>query len=309
MPPDPLPVDVEKEINGLVAAILAKRPRLEGLLKPFAALFIEKARVRDDLKDCLDSAQLQTLGQRLSEGVPILSGVSFGFIKPALDGAFTALVPAVKAWFPAIAPVLDRIEIEQRNGSIDLSHLAEEYLVGGLKGFREPPPAMEVDRHGLGFIVHLALSTVLQPLAPALAAKFGEIHWNRGYCPVCGSLPFISYLSKPQTASSEFLVGGGGQRYLHCAVCGHDWHVRRHLCAACEKDDSDQHMYFSVPDATAERVDICHHCAHYLPCIDLRETDALPHLDTMAVGLAHLDMLAQEKGFEPMVRMPWNTFG
>jgi len=40
----------------------------------------------------------------------------------------------------------------------------------------------------------------------------------------------------------------------------------------------------------------------------LQELDALPHLDTLSVGLAHLDMLAQEKGFNPMVRAPWNTF-
>jgi FdhE protein len=309
MPTDPVAADIAMEIQRLVAVIVAKRPQLESMVKPFAALFIEKARLACDLKDQLKPLKLDAIGRRLPEGVPALSGISFGFLKPALDHTFSVLVPAVKAWFPAIDPVLARIENEQRHGALDLSHLAEEYLGGGLTGFRETPPASEVDRNGLGFVVHLALSTVLQSLAPSLAAQVGEIHWNRGYCPVCGSLPFISYLSKPQNTPSEFLVGGGGQRYLHCAVCGHDWHVHRHLCAACEKDDSDQHMYFNVADATGERVDICHHCAHYLPCIDLRETDAPPHLDTMAVGLAHLDMLAQERGFDPMVRMPWNTFG
>jgi FdhE protein len=154
----------------------------------------------------------------------------------------------------------------------------------------------------------MLISTVLQSLAPSVADWVSDLQWNRGYCPVCGSLPSISYLSKPQSLSSEFLVGGGGQRYLHCNMCGQDWRVRRHLCAACERDDTDEHMYFHVPDAVGERIDICRHCGHYLPCIDLRELDALPHLDTMSVGLAHLDMLAQEKGFNPMVRTPWNTF-
>jgi hypothetical protein len=40
----------------------------------------------------------------------------------------------------------------------------------------------------------------------------------------------------------------------------------------------------------------------------LREVDILSHLDILSVGLAHLDMLAQEKGFSPLVRTPWNTF-
>ena len=306
---NPAVFDAEKEIQCQVAAILARRPQLEGLVKPFAALLIEKSRLAGDLKAQLDSTQFLGFGNRLAEGVPILSGLPFNFLKPALDRAFTALLPTVKAWFPAVVPELERIEIEQRNAALDLSHLAEEYLGGGPNGFRGAPLPSEVDRRGLGFIVHLTLSAVLQAMAPSLADRLMDIHWNRGYCPVCGSLPFISYLSKSQNASSEFLVGGGGRRYLHCAVCAHDWHVRRHLCAACEKEDSDQHMYFNVADATGERVDICPHCNHYLPCIDLREADVSPNLDTLAVGLAHLDMLAQEKGFDPMVRMPWNTFG
>ncbi len=308
MPTEPVAVEVEKGIQSLAAGILAKRPQLEGIVKPFAALFIEKSRLAGDLANQLAPLPFDSIGKRLDEGVPILSGVSFSFLKPALDYAFNALAPAVKAWFPALLSSLDHIENERRRGALDLSRLAEEYVAAGLDGLKGTGPGSEVDRHCLGFMVQLALSAVLQAVAPRLATQAEAIRWDRGYCPLCGSLPFISYLSKPQSAPSEFLVGGGGQRYLHCAVCGHDWHVRRHLCAACETDDSDQHLYFNVADAVGERVDICPRCSHYLPCIDLRETDAPPHLDTMAVGLAHLDMLAQEKGFHPMVRTPWNTF-
>jgi len=308
MSTNPATVDAEQEIQRLVAVILGKRPLLAGLVQPVAALFAEKARVASGLQDDLDPVRFEVSGVRLSEGIPILAGISLSFLKPALDRAFTALVPAAKTLFPAVGPYIDRMEIAQRNGSIDLSHLSEEYLGGGLKGFRDAPQTSEVDRHGLGFVVNLVLSTVLQPLAASLSAQMEQIHWDRGYCPVCGSLPSISYLSKAECSSSEFLVGGGGQRYLHCAMCGQDWRVRRHLCAACERDDTDEHLYFHVPDAVGERVDICRHCSHYLPCIDLREVDILSHLDILSVGLAHLDMLAQEKGFSPLVRTPWNTF-
>ncbi len=305
MPPDPVTADVEQGIQRLVAVILGKRPQLEGLVRPFAALFSEKARVAGTLKDDLDPKRCEVSGTRLAEGVPILAGISLGFLKPALDRAFEALLPAVKVWFPAIAPELDGIEIAQRNASLDLSRLAEEYVQGSLQ---EAPALSEVGRQGLDFVVQLALSAVLQSLAPSFAAPVREVHWDRGYCPVCGSLPSIGYLSRTEAASSEFLVGGGGQRYLHCALCGHDWRVRRQLCAACECEDNAQHLYFQLPDGVGERVDVCRHCGHYLPCIDLRETDVAFHLDTAAVGMAHLDMLAQEEGFNPMVRAPWNTF-
>ncbi len=308
MPTNPVAANVEREIQSLSAGILAKRPQLEGIVKPFAALFIEKARLAEDLNNQLGPLPLDSIGTRLSEGVPVLCGISFSFLKQALDYAFTALAPAVKSRFPAIVSAIDRIETEQRLGALDLSLLAEEYLGGGLSGIREAAPVTELYRQSLGFVVQLTLSAVLQSLAPSLAARAAEIGWDHGHCPICGSMPLISFLSQPPNTPSEYLVGGGGQRYLHCAMCGHDWHVRRQFCAACEKDSSDQHMYFKAADAAGERVDICPHCAHYLPCVDLRETDAPAHLDTMAVGLAHLDVLAQEKGFHPMVRTPWNTF-
>lgn len=306
--PEPTQIGPDHQIQCLVAEMVKKRPMLESLLRPFAALFIEKARLAAVLKIELDPAGLSISPKRLPEGVPILAGISFDSLKPALDRAFAALAPVLKASFPAIALDLDRIEAAQRDASLELNRLAETYLEGRLEGVPEKPLIMETEQRSVAFVVNMLISTVLQSLAPSVADWVSDLQWNRGYCPVCGSLPSISYLSKPQSLSSEFLVGGGGQRYLHCNMCGQDWRVRRHLCAACERDDTDGHMYFQAPDAVGERIDICRHCGHYLPCIDLRELDALPHLDTMSVGLAHLDMLAQEKGFNPMVRTPWNTF-
>jgi len=306
--PGPAPVGPDQQIQCLVAEMVKKRPMLENLLLPFSALFIEKTRLAAALKAELNPAQIPISPKRLSEGVPILAGISFDSLKPALDRAFVALVPVLKAAFPALAFDLDRMEAAQRNASLELNRLAETYWESRLEGLRETPALPESGQISVVFVVNLVISTVLQSLAPSVAGWVGDLQRDRGYCPVCGSLPCISYLSKPQVSSSEFLVGGGGQRYLHCTLCGQDWRVPRHLCAACERDDTDEHMYFHVPDAVGERVDICRHCGHYLPCIDLRELDALPHLDTISVGLAHLDMLAQEKGFSPMVWTPWNTF-
>jgi hypothetical protein len=97
MPTDPVTADVEQGIQRLVTMILAKRPQLENILLPFAALFTEKSRLAGALKDDLDATRCDLSGKRLAEGIPILAGISFGFLKPALDRAFAALVPAVKA--------------------------------------------------------------------------------------------------------------------------------------------------------------------------------------------------------------------
>jgi FdhE protein len=193
------------------------------------------------------------------------------------------------------------------DAAMDLSVLAAEYL-GIRSRNRTPNRSAAIVPRLPDFVLHQVLSAVLRPWVGPLATRMRHADWQRGYCPVCGSLPSISCLSKAGELSSEFLVGGGGRRFLHCSLCGLDWPVHRNFCAVCEREETAMKCYLSVKDEAAERVDICNHCNHYLPCIDLREFEAFFHLDTAAVGMAHMDLLAQEKGFSPMVRMPWNTF-
>ncbi|MCU0557904.1 MAG: formate dehydrogenase accessory protein FdhE [Desulfobacterales bacterium] len=306
MPTASYAADTEGQVARAVSSILEKRPQLESLLRPFGAFFIEKTRLAGALRAVLDPPPPDCdLGQG-AEGLPVLYAIPFAFLKPALERASSALVPVLKTVFPAAARGLEEMGTSPCRASLQIERWAEEHLTSLRESRPQPEPAG--DRGSLAFFGSQVLSAVLQALAPLLAERTAAIQWDRGSCPICGALPSISFLSQAQPSSSEFLVGGGGQRWLHCALCGHDWRVRRHLCAACGNDDSGRHIYFQVPEHVGERVDVCLCCHHYLPCIDQRETGTLPHLDTLAVGVAHLDILAQEKGFHPTVRTPWNTF-
>ena len=137
--PEPTQIGPDHQIQCLVAEMVKKRPMLESLIRPFAALFIEKARLAAVLKIELDPAGLSISPKRLPEGVPILAGISFDSFKPALDRAFAALAPVLKASFPAIALDLDRIEAAQRDASLELNRLAETYLEGRLEGVPGKP--------------------------------------------------------------------------------------------------------------------------------------------------------------------------
>ncbi len=300
----PAAAEVEQRIDRVVETIAAKRPMLQSVVKPFADLYREKARLVCSLRAESNAPALEGFGSRLDDGAPLLSILSLGILEPPLNRAFTALMPTLKTGFPAMAGDFDRILAAHGRGGLDLVILADAYLGRTIKPHSDHPD----EPPAVGFVIHTVLSAVLQALAPSLGAQIQENAWHHGFCPICGSLPAISYLSKAEPLGSEYLVGGGGQRYLHCVLCGHDWRVQRNLCAVCEKEDTEMKMYFTVPEEPGERIDVCHHCHHYLPCIDLRERDTLPHLDTACVSLAHLDMLVQEKGYAPMVPMPWNTF-
>jgi FdhE protein len=189
---------------------------------------------------------------------------------------------------------------------VDAAMLAKCYLEGDRGSHDALSRTLGVSVAALEFVVDLMVSTVLAALEPMLAEKIRDIPWDKGYCPICGSLPNISYLAAPAGLSSEFLRGGGGQKYLHCSTCGHDWRIKRQFCPACGNDHKDMLLYYQVQDETVERVDVCRKCGLYLPCMDLREVDAKPHLDMAAVGMVHLDAYAQQQGFSPMVWTIWN---
>ncbi len=107
-------------------------------------------------------------------------------------------------------------------------------------------------------------------------------------CPVCGAHPVAALVH----------IGSGdesGLRYLHCALCGSEWHVVRSKCSNC--DNSKDIAYYNVEgDSGAVRAEACPECNTYLKVMQ-RERD--PDLDPFSDDLASLplDLLMGEQGF------------
>ncbi|MFZ3046346.1 MAG: formate dehydrogenase accessory protein FdhE [Desulfatirhabdiaceae bacterium] len=147
---------------------------------------------------------------------------------------------------------------------------------------------------------------MLGSLASTMGMDMKAMAWSKGTCSVCGTLPSVSFLARPVDDPGGFLKNTGGQKFLHCGLCGHDWGFNRHICPVCDNMDKDLQIYMMALDQPGERVDICHKCGLYLTCVDMREREIMPHLDSATVGMMHLDIMAQQKGFLPMSDLPWN---
>ena len=50
---------------------------------------------------------------------------------------------------------------------------------------------------------------------------------------------------------------------------------------------------FSLPDSPHEYIHVCEECSQYLPCLDLVERSEPIDFDLAALGLVHLDAVAQ----------------
>ncbi|MEW6585854.1 MAG: formate dehydrogenase accessory protein FdhE [Nitrospirota bacterium] len=150
-----------------------------------------------------------------------------------------------------------------------------------------------IDSAVLEFLLHMSILPSLQSTA-GQAGDFPDLkNWLKGYCPLCGSLPLISFLKED------------GQRFLLCSFCSFSWPSERLRCPFCENSDHSTLHYFFAEGEEAYRVDICDKCRKYIKTVDIRKLGYDPDLNMEDITSAHLDIIAAGQGFARAVSTPW----
>lgn len=106
-------------------------------------------------------------------------------------------------------------------------------------------------------------------------------------CPVCASSPLASVVR---------IGAEQGLRYLHCSLCGTEWHMVRAKCSNCESTRGI--AYYAIEgDKGAVKAEACEECGSYLKILYLEKD---PLLDPTADDLASLalDILMDESGMQ-----------
>lgn len=106
-------------------------------------------------------------------------------------------------------------------------------------------------------------------------------------CPVCASAPVASIVR---------IGPEHGLRYLHCSLCGTEWHMVRIKCSNCESTKGI--AYYAIEGGKgAVKAEACEECGSYLKILYL---DQDPHLEPTADDLASLalDILMDERGVQ-----------
>ncbi len=292
-----------------LAALQNRRPALAPLLTAFGGLVARKATLASQLAGSIPEGAFPVDPARLAQGVPLLAGADLSALRAAMRESMVVFLPLLAETFPALGSDLSRIaEALSRpdQGPTDVASLARHLLDGNEEALTQFADGLAVSPSVLVFALRGILAPVLAAAAKLVRARLAESGWRKGSCPVCGSLPGLATLSKVGDLGSEFLRGGGGRKHLHCSLCGHGWRIDRGMCPVCDNTDKDQREYFRVEGETVEKVEVCRKCGHYVPCVDLRELDGEPPLEALSLGMAHLDILARQKGYRPAAWLPWN---
>jgi FdhE protein len=138
-------------------------------------------------------------------------------------------------------------------------------------------------------------SVILSKRAVDMKEILAPLAWNRGYCPVCASMPMLA-VTREQ-----------GQQWLQCSRCSHEWQFARLTCPACDHMTPDDTTYVYVEGKAEEQAFVCENCQKYLITTNQAGSLQAQCPEVLAMSLAHLDLILQDKGYSQMAVCDWNT--
>ncbi|WP_353117979.1 formate dehydrogenase accessory protein FdhE [Nitratidesulfovibrio sp.] len=308
-----------QSVADTLADVTARRPVLEPVLRVFEPLLSAGDALAGTLAETVREAGLRLPEQqwdRAQQGVSLLAGVALTGIAAPMRRAAEELLPLLTT-IETVAPHAESLRAfflrPVENG--DTRDALAEAVVAG-RSIESIAADGGVEPDVLAFVTGFVLSPVLHAMVADALPEDGEAPWDtdgawqQGYCPVCGAFPTIAWLDKPMLdEKNAYLAGGGGKKHLHCSLCGAAWKFLRGACPSCGKEASGtMEMLREAEAARGERLDWCTKCNTYCPTVDLREREAAPNLDALALGMMHLDMVAARKKLRPLRPSFWNMY-
>ncbi len=290
------PEQAAQRVRAALERIAEQLPAVANVVEAFTDLLVERTRFREALPIHGKPPVKEIDPDRFRQGVPLADKVAFMVSAEDLKSAAGSLIPAMEKGFPAIGPALGAIAQGIKDGWFPLETFARSFLEDRPEDIGEMAAELKIDAG----IVTLLIGQLIKPFAErrvqSITPLAPELHWFKGYCPICGSWPMVSSLR-----------GKEGRRWLTCSFCGHEWPYIRIACPFCENDNHETLEHFYSEDRPSETAEVCRQCKRYIVGIDLRDRENEVLMETASLGLVYLDILAQQKGFTAGAVTPWNV--
>lgn len=285
-------------MDQIIDRAVEQNPHSSELIKAFGPVIARQRQlVESAVLPKLDYASVDK--EKLRAGVSVIRQMSLFSPQDPLEEIALSLIEAVKEGMPALAAELDRLSDLISKGKLHLADYFFEAHPGDenktMEGWKND---LKISPSNATFVLSLVARVLLEGRAREAAAALGDFAWEKGYCPVCGEFPSIALIEEE-----------GGRRFLHCSSCGQDWRFTRVVCPYCEKEAPKEMDYYYVENKTQESAFVCDQCKKYLVTLYRAGRLHARDMDISAISLVHLDMILQDKGYEPMAACAWNVLG
>jgi FdhE protein len=257
-------------------------PHYGELLDILEEILIMREEYRRKIEKIIFPIDEELMEKKIAGGLPLIDFSSGNFDLSEPKQYFLALLEIAEKRVPG-----ETKEIVQmvQDGSFNF----EKLICDSFSSLHDDIPD-EVDEDVID-LVDLFLEESLRPALEKVAEKYGKIiietGWAEGYCPICGKEPKIGEIREEE-----------GRRFLFCTQCGFEWRFRRIKCPFCGNEEQQTLAYFTIEGEEKYRVDVCHECKRYIKIVDFRESEDEANLDVEDIATLHLDMLANEEGYD-----------
>jgi FdhE protein len=281
------------ELKKRIQQLKKKRPGYKEILDFYQKVREEQEKVKPslDIKPIFLKKEWKDLLSK--EGFSLIEKKDFPIDLKSSIKLFRSLCQIGKEANLHMAEEVKKMEEALDQKRIDLEGL----LIGGVKEIKVEDIANEfgLDKKVLLFLIQSSIKPSIEAGMEQLLNELDTSTLLKGFCPVCGSLPYLSLLKEEV-----------GKRYLLCSYCGYQWRIERLFCPFCNNKEQKSLHYFYAEGEEAYRTDLCDKCHQYIKTIDLRNIEeADPSLEDLAT--IHLDILASQKGYKRPVPNPWAT--
>ena len=282
------------QLSREIETVLERNPQSRAILQAFEPMLEAMQRLVVEIS-CPEVDPEGIDRARLRGGVPLIRQMDLLGPDDPWDQVAGAMIRAIGRGFPALFDELRTLQQGIDRGDIRLADRSLAQNEGEIT-------ARWSERHGVRpEVIDFLWSAVTKPLLErkrrSVRNKLEASGWDRGYCPCCGAFPSVAVIHEKIP-----------QRWLHCSRCGHDWRFSRVCCPFCSHDSSEEMSYFFVEGREQETAFICARCKHYLITLNHLSDIEKHDPEIWAMGMAHLDLLMQRKGFVPMAPTLWNVF-
>jgi len=282
-----------KRLEKAFESIEQATPFLKSMVNAFKEVAISRAVLKARRAETPDIHILPPDRSRFAEGYPWLTeNMIASLMDPWGENVKFTMLPLAIA-FPGIASAVLHLRDAFEQGKVNLEDCISALVEGREEDITKTASYLGFQPVVFKFILGQMLKPFVEKRTESLRHFIKNLPWHQGYCPICGAFPELS-----------FLISAEGQRWLRCSLCSYEWRFDRMSCPYCGKQNQDKE-FTCISGVEHQWVELCPDCHRYIVGIDLRQ-HAVSSIDVAAIGMIHLDMISQQRGFFPAAECAWN---
>lgn len=273
-----------------VGEIRKIKPDYSLMLDQYEKIFIEQENSKHSITPFDYRIPHEIASVKLKEKFPLVAVSEFMIDNQAAEILFGKICEIMEKAGSEISESVKTIKNTIGNSTLTLEDIFSAFLMDDEASFTVLESDINIDKKILNFIIYNSLKPSLTLFSEKISDYLNddiEKEWDKGYCPVCGSIPELS------------LFEDNGKRSLMCSFCGHIWPTKRVCCSFCENTDHETLHYFEIEGEEEYRIDVCDKCKMYIKTVDIRKISRPVYLPLESVSTPYINIKFTEMGYKP----------